>query len=799
MDTIKCPVCGEVNPADAEFCRNCLSRLEPLAGAVKGEDAPLQPGELPTKKATADLEPILPQWLREARETARQSASEEAAASSANSNAARPFASSKPDLLAGLASQSKDEDNEAQEIPDWLVSLTGDVPVQKKKDQPDAGDAQGARWVELGRQEEEPSPSNADAQTPSGTSAGNTAPAWMAPQEPAPEKDELADWLSRADQFPASASAPLPASEQPAESAASTSSTSTPSPASDKPNWLNNLQSLRSSFETLPASSEEQPALSQPDELPASPSPQSAPVEPAEIPDWLKAFDQGSSTPSTYSSTTPDWLKGIAPQSETSSKIEPPQPEAPPATVPSETDKPKPFAEPTRTDIPDWLSSYAPPGPQLPGSMPAFVDGSLENVNVEDLTASLQAPDWLSGSPAESTNQVSDEANPPVAAQAGEDIALAALPSWVQAMRPVESALPSSIPQSSRDSFLEAGGPLAGLQGVLPVGIFRPTSKPKTYSMKLNATSDHQTQVALLEQVLAAETAPIPMKASSVIMSQQVLRWMITVLMFLAVGGILFSGSKIFGLPARIPNDQAEMAISAIGKIPVGAPVLVVFDYEPSLSGEMQAVAEPYLNRLLLLKHPRVAILSSSPTGSALAESFIAGPLAERSYKSGKQYIDLGYLPGGLAGIYDFARNPTAVMPLNADGAPAWQAAPLQGITHFSDFASVILLTDSAETGRVWIEQAGPMHGNSSLVVISSSQAGPMLMPYFASGQIDGLVNGLNDASKVEQANGQAGLAGRYWDAYSVGLLLAAGLILLGGLWNIVSGIRTRGMEKDGS
>ena len=50
MDTIKCPVCGEVNPADAEFCRNCLSRLEPLAGTVKGEDAPLQPGEVPTKK-----------------------------------------------------------------------------------------------------------------------------------------------------------------------------------------------------------------------------------------------------------------------------------------------------------------------------------------------------------------------------------------------------------------------------------------------------------------------------------------------------------------------------------------------------------------------------------------------------------------------------------------------------------------------------------------------------------------------------------------------------------------------------
>ena len=58
MDTIKCPVCGEVNPADAEFCQNCMSRLAPLTGSLKGEGAPIQPGQIPTKKVTAELEPI---------------------------------------------------------------------------------------------------------------------------------------------------------------------------------------------------------------------------------------------------------------------------------------------------------------------------------------------------------------------------------------------------------------------------------------------------------------------------------------------------------------------------------------------------------------------------------------------------------------------------------------------------------------------------------------------------------------------------------------------------------------------
>ena len=59
--------------------------------------------------------------------------------------------------------------------------------------------------------------------------------------------------------------------------------------------------------------------------------------------------------------------------------------------------------------------------------------------------------------------------------------------------------------------------------------------------------------------------------------------------------------------------------------------------------------------------------------------------------------------------------NPYAAMPLDVDGSPVWHTAPLQGITHFSDFASVILLTDSAEAGRVWIEQAGPIRGSRLL------------------------------------------------------------------------------------
>jgi hypothetical protein len=860
MDTIKCPVCGETNPANAEFCQNCMSRLEPLTGPLKEENAPLQPGQIPTKKVTAELEPILPQWLREAREKARQSASEDTSEASLSAKNPTPAAPSTPDLLAGLTSQS---DNEEEEVPDWLVSLTGNAPAKKKKNEPE--DTQ-VKWVELGGPDdfEEASQSIGATQAPSEAPVQNTTPRWMLPQEPAPDKDELADWLSHADQTSAPASDQSPAA-QPFESTPPVPSPSTPSedmdwlknlesrpfgseqapqesqspdqskelntqstpaspppPASDVPDWLSNLPAQEPASQSPPLREQESQAPSQPDWMQQAGTPtKSEPVAPSEVPDWLKAFGQTSTTqePSTSlgsSPDLPDWLKAAAPQSDS------PPPQAPQSAqdVPQKSQPAAPSVpshniEPTPA-TPDWLSSLRPSEPQQPvqpveapepePSTPAFVDNSAAGRDSDAIFASMQMPDWLTAIEPEGTGQSSNEVNPPSPAPTGDSITPAELPSWVQAMRPVESAARPSTFTPSSDSSMEGGGPLAGLENVLPSGDgYRPTSKPKAYSIKLNATAEHQTQAALLDQILAAETEPIPMKSASVMMSQRVLRWAITMLVFLFVGGILFAGTQVFVLPSRVPSDQTEMAISAADKIPAGAPVLAVFDYEPSLSGEMQAVAQPFLNRLLLLKHPRLTILSTSATGPALAESLVSGPLSDRNYRRGTQYADLGYLPGGLAGVKDFVQNPIATMPLDADGSQVWQTAPLKGVTHFSDFASIIILTDSVEAGRAWIEQTSgpiptrPLRGSASMIIVSSSQAGPMLMPYVASGQVNGLINGLNDSSKTEQANGQAGLVRRYWDAYSIGLLLAAGMITLGGLWSLVSSLQARRMERERS
>ncbi len=82
--------------------------------------------------------------------------------------------------------------------------------------------------------------------------------------------------------------------------------------------------------------------------------------------------------------------------------------------------------------------------------------------------------------------------------------------------------------------------------------------------------------------------------------------------------------------------------------------------------------------------------------------------------------------------------------------------------------------------------------------MISSAQSAPMIQPYYASGQIGGLVSGLYGGAIFEQSNaGRPGTARVYWDAYSMGMLLAMVLILLGGLWNLALGLRDRAAARE--
>ena len=83
-----------------------------------------------------------------------------------------------------------------------------------------------------------------------------------------------------------------------------------------------------------------------------------------------------------------------------------------------------------------------------------------------------------------------------------------------------------------------------------------------------------------------------------------------------------------------------------------------------------------------------------------------------------------------------------AVQPVYWDSSKDPQPClPAANVGSFSEYAAVIVMSDHAESGRVWVEQLqnrkqlDPALANQPLLVIASAQAGPLLQPYVSSRQ----------------------------------------------------------------
>jgi len=831
----RCPVCGQPNPEGSETCQFCGTRLKPPAAAPSAAPAsirpgeepvkkntaefekvslpsserqPIHPGEEPTKKNTAELERALPTWLKTLRdkpdtppgEPPSQTPAQATPATSAeeSSTPPPPPLNSVPEWLSGLGSAAAEE----QEIPDWLASLrskggTGpDEPEGLTAFPQDAGREQGS--TPAGG----PPPASAPPpEAPPQGAAGEGLPDWLkglqsegpesAKQEPAaqPDNPDVSAWLSNLPPTPPAEAHPTPAEELPdwlkklKEQAAETESSQPPASATElTPEWLTRLQAE---------------AETQEDAV------QSARAQHEDIPDWLSKLETKAGTgatapaspafsgevpvsPTELNGPPPDWLSKLQADVTAASEAEAKKEEFEAAPAPSPESLP---AEP----LPAWLSGVQPEVPR-PGGTPALIIGNEDKgpPSAGEAAFSMETPDWLSKLKPEPGPQETPAPVPGTGEQQpSESLEPGDLPSWVQAMRPVEAVVAEAkaVAPAEGQVTTEQNGPLAGLRGVLPaVPGLGPLRKPPAYATKLQASETQQRYADSLEKLVYAENSPHAIR-STLRISGHLLRWVIVLLLFLAVGLPIVTGAQVVPPTSLPPVEEVQATYTLIGQLAPSSQVLVVFDYEPALSGELEAAAQNVVGQLISTG-ALLTFISTSPTGPALADHFLQTTQPPGKLQSGQTYINLGYLAGGPTGILNFASWPGKAAPYawstdpKVDGNNAWVMPPLLGVVNLSDFKAVFVLTDSADTGRNWIEQAGPSLGSTPMLMVISAQAEPMMRPYYDSGQLKGLVTGLAGGKAYEQAVQHPGLGQAYWNSFSTGLLMAEILILVGGAWS---------------
>jgi hypothetical protein len=653
--------------------------------------------------------------------------------------------------------------------------------------------------------------------------------------------DQLRDWLhSLGDDN-------NPASEPPAREEKETPAGETPLPTSPPagqtgganyvPDWLRefDIEAPSAPIDSLSA-----PGSSEiPGSQPAQPeTPLSIPPA-GQIPDWLAAFENPEASTAAASSPAqqtegpqsdsagpfvsgqdewgqppvegvpavqneaelPDWLRNVSPQP-SAAKPETPAPAEPPAWLAvfdssgagkapalaaAAGVEAQPSGEPispfTGEDLPQWLSEKPATQAAGPAAGSGLGEGGIprlpEKLSLgEEEMPSL--PDWLGETQAEETA--------PAQASA-EGIEPAQLPGWLQAMRPVEAVVSESTAAPEDNQRAERAGPLVGLRGLL-VGenLVTQYQKPPTLSVKLRVSDKQRLNASLLENILGEEIQSKAVRKERARSPQTLVRLLVGLLLIAVLAITLFSGAAPAGINTPILYQAETVQFnSLINSLPDGAPVLLAFDYEASLSGEMSVSAAPVIDHLVA-KQARLALVSTIPAGPILGQQLIdAAAQKQPGYSEANKTINLGYLAGGATSLQEFALNPQRAAPyaLNATQkdvqvANAWENQALVGVTGLKDFAAVIVITDNSETGRAWVEQVQPNLGKTPMLVVVSAQAAPVMQPYFESSQLKGMVAGLAGGMTYEQLRQSPGTAHTYWSAFQAGLLTAMGFIILG-------------------
>ena len=277
----------------------------------------------------------------------------------------------------------------------------------------------------------------------------------------------------------------------------------------------------------------------------------------------------------------------------------------------------------------------------------------------------------------------------------------------------------------------------------------------------LNLTREDREQADQLVATIADETADRPVESRSFRKPLRLMNIFFSILFLGAVAFMLLTGRVVsFRDPVLPPAGQALMDWT--NNLAEDANILLVFDYQPAYAAEMARVAGPILSELFG-SIDAVDVISSSPTGTLLSAEMLAG-------YEGLTITDMGYIPGEALAAYGFA------------GAAGTDSMTLSQMLDQGGYTGVLVLSGQFESAQAWVEQWYAIAPETSLNLLVTAQAGPLLQPYVESGQINGMVSGLTEAVAVEAYLGQKGAATAVWQAYQVGILVMIGGLAFGAI-----------------
>lgn len=284
---------------------------------------------------------------------------------------------------------------------------------------------------------------------------------------------------------------------------------------------------------------------------------------------------------------------------------------------------------------------------------------------------------------------------------------------------------------------------------------------------ELIVTREEQAHADQLQATIADEGASRPLRKHSKRTSTWLLRLFFALLLIGVVSFALFAGDPP-QIQERMIKPQNQAFQTWASEISPKASLLLIFDYQAGYAQEMALIANPMLESLVN-EETEITILSSSVSGKLLAQRL----LGELEIDRGLEFDDLGYFPAASFGAYGLANRDPGAWPL-ADLPEPVHELPKEG------FDGILILSDSDESARSWVEQLSVLTPETPINLLLTAQAGPLLLPYWESGQVTSMVSGISEAASIAVSEEKGTSIASYWRAYQAGILMLMVAMLIG-------------------
>jgi len=202
--------------------------------------------------------------------------------------------------------------------------------------------------------------------------------------------------------------------------------------------------------------------------------------------------------------------------------------------------------------------------------------------------------------------------------------------------------------------------------------------------------------------------------------------------------------------PLHLPLIISQTTLqyyNTVQKLKSGDTVIFVWNQGTAQFGEMGPPGIAQLQQLMDIPGVKIVVISTGAESPGLFESNLFPSIDTKGKEYGKDWVNLGYIPGGETAIAALATDTWSLVKVDWKGTPITQLPVMDGFHSGADIA--LIVGNQPSSGEEWQRQFQNKFKTPIVWACVSAGYTTALM-FVSSGQLSGILNSLRGGAELE-------------------------------------------------